>query len=340
MDFKFAPFRLQLLHPFTVASCSRTTTPCMLVTLEYNGVVGYGEASLPPYLKENLHTVAQFYQRIDLRRFNDPFQMEDILHYIDEISPKNTAAKAAIDIALHDLVGKLLGQPWHKIWGYSSQKIPPTSFTIGIDNEEVVRQKTLEAQHFERLKVKLGADNDQQMIQTIRSLTQVPLCVDANQGWTDKYQALDNIHWLATQNVLFVEQPMPKNQLKELSWLTEHSPLPIIADESVQRLEDIPRLREIFSGINIKLMKASGMREAHKMFHLAKALGMKTMLGCMTETSCAISAAAQLASLADWVDLDGNLLISNDIFDGVKAVRGKIVLNSLPGIGVIKKGLE
>lgn len=337
MDFKFAPFQLQLLHPFTVASHSRTTTPCMLVTLEHEGIVGYGEASLPPYLKENLQTVAQFYHQVDFTPFSDPFQMEEILHYIDQIAPENTAAKAAIDIALHDLVGKLLRQPWYKIWGYTPEKIPPTSFTIGIDSEAMVRQKTLQAQHFKRLKVKMGGGNDQQMIQTIRSLTQVPLCIDANQGWTDKHQALDNIHWLATQNVLFIEQPLPKHQLKDTAWLTLHSPLPIVADESVQRLEDIPRLQEVFSGINIKLMKASGMREAHKMLHLAKALGMKTMLGCMTETSCGISAAAQLAALAHWADLDGNLLISNDVFDGVKVVSGKVVLTDLPGIGVVKK---
>jgi len=167
-------------------------------------------------------------------------------------------------------------------------------------------------------------------------VTDKPLRVDANQGWKDKHYALKMIEWLSDKNVEFVEQPMPKHNLDDMAWLTEHSPLLTIADESCQRLEDIPRLKGVFNGINIKLMKCTGMREANKMIALARVSDLKLMVGCMTETSCAISAAAQLSPQMDYADLDGNLLISNDQFSGVKLVDGRIILNNEPGIGVRK----
>jgi L-alanine-DL-glutamate epimerase-like enolase superfamily enzyme len=260
--------------------------------------------------------------------------MEEILEYVDKTEPGNTAAKAAVDIALHDLTGKIMQQPWHKIWGLSAEKTPVTSFTIGIDTDEVVREKVREASAFKILKVKLGRDTDKQMINAIRSVSDVPLCVDVNQGWKDKQMALDMIHWLKEKGVKYVEQPMPKELINEIAWLTQNSPLPVIADEALQRLTDVQKTVGVYSGINIKLMKCTGMREAHKMITLARANQMKVMIGCMTETSCAVSAAAQLSPLVDWADLDGNLLISNDRFDGVKVIDGKITLNELPGIGI------
>lgn len=334
--FRYRPYDLQLEHTFTVSVHSRTTTPVMLVELEYDGIIGYGEAAMPPYLGESQETASQFFQRINLAQFSDPFRMEEILHCVDSLATANYAAKAAIDIALHDLVGKMLGKPWYKIWGYSAEDTPVTSFTIGIDTPEIVKEKTKKATPYRLLKVKVGLDNDKEMIETIRSITDTPICVDANQGWKDKRQALDMAQWLAEQGVVLIEQPLPKEQIDDMAWLTQHSPLPIIADEAIQRLEDVAAQKGIYSGINVKLMKATGMREAHKMLQLAKALGMKTMLGCMTETSCGISAATQLSSLADWADLDGNLLITNDLFDGVKVVNGKMQLNDKAGIGVEK----
>ena len=186
------------------------------------------------------------------------------------------------------------------------------------------------------MKVKLGSDHDKQLIETIRSVTQLPIVVDANQGWSDRQQALDMIHWLKEQGIVMVEQPMPKERLDDIAWITQQSPLPIFADESVQRLKDIPALKGAFSGINIKLMKCTGMREAWKMVTLARALGMKVMVGCMTETSCAISAAAQFSPSVDFADLDGSLLIANDRFKGMEVVKGKITLPDRPGIGVVK----
>ncbi len=337
LKFRFKPYTLELKHVFTVAANSRTTTPIVLTEIEYEGIVGYGEASMPPYLGESHQTVTDFLSKIEISKYENVFDLESILNDIDKIAPGNTAAKASVDIAFHDLIGKLLNQPWYNIWGLNKEKTPFTSFTIGIDTAEVVRQKVKEADEFKVLKVKLGRDNDKEMIETIRSVSDKPITVDVNQGWKDKDFALEMIHWLNERNVLFVEQPMPKNQIDDLAWLTEKSPLPTIADESVQRLSDIVKMKDVFSGINIKLMKCTGMREAFKMIILARALGMKVMLGCMTETSCAISAASHLSPLVDWADLDGALLISNDIFEGTKVIDGKVTLNNFPGLGIKKK---
>ena len=336
LHLRFFPYELQLRHTFTVASYSRTTTPDVQVEISWEGVTGYGEASMPPYLGQSVESVCAFLQKVDLGQFTDPFQLEDILAYVDSLSPGDSAAKAAVDIALHDLVGKLVGQPWYRLWGLDAAKAPSTSFTIGIDTPDVVREKTLEAVgKFNILKVKVGLDSDQQMIRTIRSVTSVPLAVDANQGWKDRSQALDEIFWLQEQGVVMVEQPMAKERVDDNAWLTEHSPLPIFADESIQRLADIPSIKGVYSGINIKLMKCTGMREGWKMAQLARALGMKVMVGCMTETSCAVSAAAQFSPYVDFADLDGNLLIANDRFDGVHVVDGKLSLPDRPGIGVV-----
>lgn len=337
LHMEFFPYELKLAHTFTVASYSRTVTPDVQVEISYEGVTGYGEASMPPYLGHTVESVCAFLQKVDIEQFSDPFQIEDILNYVDSLSDGDAPAKAAIDIALHDLVGKLMGQPLWKIYGFNPAKALSTSFTIGIDTADVVREKTKEALgRFNVLKVKVGLDNDKEMINTIREVTDVPLVVDANQGWTDKYKALDMIHWLAEQGVQMCEQPMPKEMLDDIAWLTERSPIPTFADESIQRLKDIPHIKGAFTGINIKLMKCTGMREALKMIHYAKAEGMKVMLGCMTETSAAVSAAAQFSPVVDFCDLDGNLLIANDRFEGVKVVDGKLTLSNLPGLGLTK----
>lgn len=335
MKLSWFPYELELQHTFTVASYSRNSTPGVQVRIDYDGLTGYGEASMPPYLGQTVQSVTSFLEKVDLGQFPDPLQMEDILTYVDSLSPGDTAAKAAVDIALHDLVGKIIGQPWYRIWGYDPAKAPSTTFTIGIDTPDVVREKTLEcADKFNILKVKVGLDNDEEMIRTIRQVTNLPLAVDANQGWTDRSKALDEIFWLHENGVVMVEQPMSVDCLDDIAWITERSPVPIFADESVQRVGDIPRLAGAFSGINIKLMKCTGMREAHKMVDVTRALGLKVMLGCMTETSCAVSAAAQLSPAVDFADLDGNLLISNDLFKGVEVVSGRLTLPDLPGIGI------
>jgi len=336
MTLRFRPYTIQLRHVFTIATSSRTTTPVVLTEIEYDGVTGYGEASMPPYLGESHESALAFLKQVDLSRYESPFGLEAILHDIDALAPGNPAAKASVDIALHDLVGRLLRQPWYNIWGYDPQKTPYTSFTIGIDTQDVVRQKTQEAAEYKVLKVKLGRDTDKMMVETIRTVTDKPITADVNQGWTDRAAALDMLHWLHERGVVMVEQPLPKERVDDLAWLTARSPVPIIGDEGVQRLADIPKAKGVYSGINIKLMKCTGMREAHQMIVLARALGMKVMLGCMTETSCGISAASHLSPMVDWADLDGALLISNDVYDGTQVVDGKVTLRNRPGIGVRK----
>ena len=337
MKLSFEPYELQLRHTFTVSSYSRKTTPDVQIKLEYEGFTGYGEASMPPYLGQSVESVCRFMSQVDMEQFRDPFRLEEILAYVDSLSPGDSAAKAAIDIALHDLVGKLMGQPWWRIWGLDPSKAPDTTFTIGIDTPEVVRQKTREcADRFNILKVKVGLDNDKEMIRTIREITDLPLAVDANQGWKDREQALDEIHWLKENGIVMVEQPMAKERVEDNAWITERSPLPIFADEAIQRLADIPSIKGAYHGINIKLMKCTGMREAWKMLNYARAEGMKVMVGCMTETSCAVSAAAQLSPAVDFADLDGNLLITNDMYKGMEVIDGKITLSDRPGIGLLK----
>ena len=334
MTLKFIPFELKLRHAFNLAKYSRTSTPGVQVKIEYEGYTGYGEASMPPYLGESIESVTKFLSKVDLSQFNDPFKMEEILAYVDALEPENRAAKASVDIALHDLVGKLMRQPWYKIWGLSIDKIPQSSFTIGIDTPEVVKQKIKEADDYKVIKIKLGLDNDKEMIDIIRQCTDRPICVDANRGWKTKEQAMEVIEYLADKNCLFIEQPMMEDKLDDTAWIRERSPIPIIADEVFHRLPDIVKLKDYYDGINIKLMKSTGMSEAYKMVTLARAFGMKIMCGCMTETSCAIAAAAQLSPLIDWTDLDGNVLIADDIFSGVKVIDGRVTPSDAPGIGV------
>lgn len=335
LNLTFEPYELKLRHAFNLARSQRTTTPDVQVQIEYDGIVGYGEASMPPYLGESVESVCTFLNSLDLGQFADPFRIEDIHEYMESVAPNNRAAKASVDIALHDLTGKIMGQPWYKIWGLNPDNAPNTSFTISYDADpDEMKAKIAECAPFKVIKIKMGLDHDKEITEAFRAQSDVPICVDANQGWTDKEKALEMCHWLAERNCLFVEQPMPKEMFDETAWLRERSPLPIIADEFMQRLPDVKRASEAYDGINIKLMKSTGMHEAYKMATLAKALGMKVMLGCMTETSCAVTAAAQLSPLVDWADLDGNLLIANDRFDGIKIVDGKVTIPDAPGIGV------
>lgn len=337
MHLSFEPYELKLKHVFTVSSFSRSTTPDVQVRIDYDGYTGYGEASMPPYLGQTVESVCSFLKKVDLEQFPDPFCIDDILTYIDSLSDGDSAAKAAVDIALHDLVGKIIGAPWHRMLGLNPEKTPNTTYTIGIDTDEMVKLKTREvAGQFKILKVKLGTPRDREMIRAIREVSDLPIAVDVNQGWKNKKKALDEIFWLKEQGIVMVEQPMPKEMLDANAWLTERSPLPTFADEAIQRLKDIPAVKGAYTGINIKLMKCTGMREAWKMMNYARAEGMKVMIGCMTETSCAIAAAAQLSPAVDFADLDGNLLITNDIFRGTTVVDGKITLNQLPGIGIEK----
>lgn len=339
MKLLFTPHTLYFKRPFKIAHGTRSSTPVVITQLEHEGIIGYGEASMPPYLGETHETVLAFLNKAAglFSSHTDPFKMVSILKEIDALAPGNTAAKAAVDIALHDLIGKLQNKACWQLFNGDKNNTPTTTYTLGIDEPEIIKQKIVEGEPYKILKVKLDGSTDKHIIDTIRSITNKPIAIDVNQGWKDKFQALEMIEWLQTKNVLFIEQPLPKENSDDMHWLFERSPLPLYADESVQRYIDIDKVKNCFHGINIKLMKCTGMYEANKMIGYARKLNLKILIGCMSETSCAVSAAAQLTPFADYADLDGPLLIKNDLFEGIEFINGKITLNEMPGIGVIPK---
>jgi L-alanine-DL-glutamate epimerase-like enolase superfamily enzyme len=329
-----------LRHPFRIALMTRTQTPVVFVRVEAGEWFGQGEASMPPYLGESHDTATRFLNQVIQQNILKNIQIESIdiqqiMLQIDALAVGNTAAKAAIDIALHDLKGKFSKQPVWKLKKVPIEKMPYTSCTIGIDKPAMLRQKVQEAADFSVLKIKLGSENDRKIIETIRTVTDKPLYVDANQGWNDKYFVLDMVHWLHEQGVQLVEQPFQKNRLDDSAWVTERSPLPILADESFQRSVDFQRVANAFHGVNIKLMKSTGLNEAEKMIAEARQRNLKIMIGCMTESSCAVMAAAQIAPFCDWADLDGPWLIQNNPFQTPLLQQGKIQLSNAAGLGLL-----
>jgi L-alanine-DL-glutamate epimerase-like enolase superfamily enzyme len=330
MTISFRPFNLKFKHPFTVSGFSRTHTPIVLIELKHNGQTGYGECTMPPYLGETQESVLEFLHKIDCNWFKDPFELERMLELIDSIDPNNNAAKAGFDIALHDLYAKLNNTNISEFYRVPYSE-PLTSFTIGIDTPERMIQKVDEAIElgFKVLKIKLGSDLDREIMKGILNVWKGPFSIDANQGWNNKEASLDFVHYLKENGASFIEQPFDKEDLHASAWLSEQSPLPIIADESVKRLNDLENVKDCFHGFNIKLMKSTGLHEAQKMILRAKELNKKVVTGCMAESSCAVTAMAHLAPLADWVDLDGPFLITNDPFSGVELKEGRLILHPI-----------
>ncbi len=332
---KYLPYDLNMKYVFRIARGSRNSTPLLLTAIRFDDVVGYGEASMPPLYGESHESAIKFLSKVDLSGFKDPFDIDVIMNYVDSVEPGNTAAKASIDIALHDIAGKLSGKPCYKLFNLPGVSSVSTSKTIGIDSPDIIKERALEAKEFQFLKLKLGSERDKEIVNAIREVSDQSLYIDANQGWKDKSQALENIYWLKEKGVVFIEQPMPVAMEEEMAWLKSKSPLPIVGDEGIQRLKDVERADNFYHGINIKLVKSTGLNEGLKMAKLAKKKGLKVMLGCMSETSCLISAAFHLASLADWIDLDGNLGVTNNPYKGIETIKGKLINNDIPGIGLI-----
>ncbi len=334
MILSYKTFVLEYKHPFGVSSNTRRTTTSVFIKIQHEGKVGYGEACLPVYLGETVEGTITFFEKVKpflVQHANSPFT--EILKAIDAFSSENNAAKAAIDIALNDLAGKIDRKPFYELIGIGKSDSRLTSYTIGIDAEEMIGQKIKEAANFSILKIKAGTKDDKALINLIRRYTDKPLYVDVNQGWKNKVEVLEMLHWLHEKNVILIEQPMPVNMLDEMAWVTERSPIPTIADESVKRLKDLDTIKNGFNGINIKLMKSTGLTEAYEMIKYAKKNKLEILLGCMAESSCATSAMAQFMKFADYIDLDAPNLLLNDPFKGITYKNGKVYLNELPGIG-------
>ncbi|MCK4224504.1 MAG: dipeptide epimerase [candidate division Zixibacteria bacterium] len=323
---------LELKHPFRI---SRSVTK-----LKKNVVVhideGIGEAAPSQYYGENADTVIQCLKEVKDQLGDDPFQIEVILSNLDKKVAGDFSAKAAIDMALHDLVAKRLNLPLYQFLGLDGKTPLITSYTIGIDTPEKMKEKTKQAKDFLVYKVKVGVENDIEMVKAVREVTDAKIRVDANAGWNTE-EALDKIRQLKEYDIEFVEQPIDPKDKTGLKKIKERSEIPIIIDEQLMTSRDIPDFVGLCDGINIKLAKCGGIREALRMIHVARAHGLKVMLGCMIESSVGIAAAAHLGSLVDFLDLDGNLLVSNDPYEGLRVDKGKLYLSDLPGLGVVPK---
>jgi L-alanine-DL-glutamate epimerase-like enolase superfamily enzyme len=327
--------RLNLQHTWTTTMSSSQYRDTLHSAYSRDGITGHGEGAPIVRYHEDAAGAQKAAESVrDLLLRSDPMQFGKIMTQVFERVKGEWAGKAAVDIALMDWVGQKLGIPLYTYFGLDPKDAPVTTFSIGIDTPEITKQKTLEAADYPVLKVKVGLATDEPTIEAVRSVTKKPLRVDANEGWKDKEEAVRKINWLEKMGVEFIEQPMPAEMVEETRWVRSRVHMPIIADEACQRASDIPKLKEAFDGVNVKLDKSGGMLEAYRMIQIAKALGMKTMLGCMVSSSVSVTAAAHLSPLVDYADLDGNLLISNDPFHGVRVEKGKLVLPGKPGLGL------
>lgn len=331
-----APISLELIHPFRISRSISARKENVLVTLSDEGMSGIGEAAPSPYYGESQTSVLDALRRAPAALSEDIFDLERTDRRLQEAFPDVASARAAVDMALHDLMAKRLGIPLFRLFGLHPGHTPLTSFTIGLDTLDVMRQKVREASDYPILKVKLGVGDDLEIVRAIREETEAVIRVDANAAWTES-QALTLIPALADLGVEMVEQPLPPEDRDGLRRLKKASSLPIIVDESVLMAADVPRYADCVDGINIKLMKCGGLREAVRLIHTARAHGLRVMLGCMIETSVAITAAAHLSPLADYADLDGHLLIANDPYVGVTVREGRLILPEGPGLGVVRR---
>jgi L-alanine-DL-glutamate epimerase-like enolase superfamily enzyme len=327
--------RLRLRHTWTTTMSSSEYRDTLLARYTRDGVTGVGEGAPIVRYHENAQDARKALDAArDVVLAGDAWCLETLLGESFRPLEGQYAARAALDIALHDWTGKKLGIPVYRLLGLDPGNAPITTFSIGIDTPETTRQKVREAAEFPVLKVKVGLDTDEATIQAVRSVTGKPLRVDANEGWSDKETAIRKIEWLASAGVELVEQPMPAAMLEEAAWVRERSPIPLFADEACLRASSIPGLVGTCHGVNVKLDKAGGLREALRMVHTARACGLKVMLGCMISSSASTTAAAHLSPLVDFADLDGHLLIANDPWEGVAVRDGRLVLSDRPGLGL------
>jgi L-alanine-DL-glutamate epimerase-like enolase superfamily enzyme len=330
--------RLHLKHTWTTTMSSSAFRDTLHVRLARDGVTGIGEgAPIARYDESALDGRKALLEIQPLLESADPWALVRLLGEVGRRVQGQYAARAALDIALHDWRGRKLGVPLWRLFGLDRADAPVTTFSIGIDTPEITRQKVKEAKAYPVLKIKVGLDTDEPTIEAVRSVTKKPLRVDANEGWRDKDEAVRKIRWLETQGVEFIEQPMAAALLDEQRYIRKNVHMPIFADEACLRLTDIPKIADAYDGVNVKVDKAGGLLEARRMIDAARAHGLKVMLGCMVSSSVAITAAAHLSPLVDYADLDGNLLLADDPYVGVTVVEGKLILPEGPGLGVTKR---
>ena len=335
MNLSFQPLDLKLRHTFQIAREIRDVQNNIVVLLrDEEGVVGLGEAAPTSFFGEDVKSVTQVLdQSIGLLKNADPFQTEDITLQLKNKFPKDAAARAAIDIALYDIIGKKLKIPLYRLLGLNQQKAKMTSFTIGIDTLEKMCKKVDEAKDFPILKIKVGIKNDIEILKELRKITKAVFRVDANTGWTVD-EAIKKLNIMEELGVELVEQPFPVGSIEALKKIRGHVKIPVFIDEDVKNSRDIPAFSDAVDGINIKLMKCGGIREAFRMISTARAHGLKIMIGCNIESSVSITAAAHLTPLVDYADLDGHLLVTNDPYDGVFVDKGRLILPDGDGLGV------
>lgn len=329
--------RLRLQHPFNIARVQATTSvdkEVLLARIEYGGQTGWGEAAPSTYYKQSLDSAERMFASAADMLGHDPFALDAILDRLWAKFPGESAAIAAIDGALHDLCGRILGVPVWKWLGLDRSRAPLTSMTIGIDEPDVMEQKVREAAEYPILKIKVGTPRDDEILNMIRRLApKKTVRVDANCGWTCD-NVLERCRSLRQHNIELIEQPTPAGVHECLPRVREERIAPIIADESCVGYKDVLNCAGAFDGINIKLSKCGGIRRAVQMIHTARSAGMQVMLGCMVETSVGISAAAHLGPMVDYIDLDGHLLLANDPFEGLGGAGGRLTLTDEPGLGI------
>ena len=328
--------RLKLRHTWTTTMSSSEYRDVIYCRYTRGGITGVGEGAPIVRYKEDAKSAQRAIESVrDFVSATDPWQFDAVMREVNRRVPGEHAAKAALDIALLDWVSKRLGIPLYRLFGLNASEAPITTFSIGVDTPEITRQKVDEAAAFPVLKIKMGIGKDEDTLAAIRAVTRKPLRIDANEGWRTKEEALRKIQWLEKDGgIEFVEQPMPAEQIDDVAWVRRQVKMTLIADEACTGAALIPRLQSAYDGINVKLDKAGGVLEAHRWISIAKALGMKTMLGCMVSSSVSVTAAAHLSPLVDYADLDGNLLIANDAYSGVTVKDGKLVLPDQPGLGL------
>ena len=334
MNLTCSDLDLKLRHTFRIATSAIDVSADLLVTLEHEGRIGHGEAHAVPYLGETREQLRQALESLGGTLDGDPAAIDDTLAALPDELKATHAAHAAIDIALHDLAGQAAGKPLWQLFGLDPAATPVTSFTIAIDTLENTQAHVIEAERYPLLKIKLGTERDIETLEAIRAVTDKPLRADANTAWTID-EAIEKLRAIEPYGVQFVEQPIPPGDADGLRRIREAVAIPIFADESCLCAADIPPLAGAVDGVNIKLMKCGGIAEARRMIALAREHGLQVMLGCFIESSVSITAAAHLSPLADFADLDGNLLIDNDPFEGVTLdPDARLILPTRPGLGI------